>query len=47
MEVTYPQCAGLDIHKKTVVACSLVTIKAKKLEREIKTFTTMSQDLLA
>jgi hypothetical protein len=21
MEVIYPRCAGLDVHKKTVVAC--------------------------
>ena len=23
MEVLYPQCAGLDVHKNSVVACAL------------------------
>jgi transposase len=41
MEVTYPYCAGLDVHKKTVVAC-VMTPEG----RETKTFGTMTADLL-
>jgi transposase len=42
MEVTYERCAGLDIHKKTVVAC-VVTPEGQ----ETRTFGTMTRDLLA
>jgi transposase len=47
MEVTYSHCAGLDVHKKTVVACCIVPGMNPKDERQIRTFSTMSQDLLA
>lgn len=47
MEVTYTHCAGLDVHKKTVVACCLITTGGGKVQREIQTFSTMTQDLLA
>jgi transposase len=40
MEVVLERCAGLDVHKKTVVACAL-TPQGK----EIKTFGTMTADL--
>jgi hypothetical protein len=46
MEVTYTHCAGLDVHKKTVVACCLTVGTGGKVEREIRTFTTMTSDLL-
>jgi transposase len=46
MEVTYTHCAGLDVHKKTVVACCLTPGEGGKLEREIRTFSTMTSDLL-
>jgi transposase len=45
MEVTYPNCAGLDVHKKIVVGCCITTVD--KQECEIRTFGTMTQDLLA
>lgn len=47
MDVTYSHCAGLDVHKKTVVACCLVRGEDSKTERQTRTFSTMSQDLLA
>lgn len=47
MEVLYPRCAGLDVHKKTVVACRLQTHPNGRKEQEIRTFTTMTCDLLA
>lgn len=46
MEVLYSHCAGLDVHKKTVVACCLTPGPAGTLQREIRTFSTMTQDLL-
>ena len=42
MEVVYECCCGLDVHAKTVVAC-LVT----KGRKEIRTFATMTDELLA
>lgn len=41
MEVTYPRCAGLDVHKKLVVACVLTPEG-----RETRSFGTMTSDLL-
>lgn len=41
MEVVHKRCAGLDVHKKTVVACVL-TPEGK----EIRTFPTLTADLL-
>ncbi len=46
MEVTSPHCAGLDVHKKTVVACCLTIGSTGELRRELHTFGTMSADLL-
>lgn len=42
MEVLYQTCAGLDVHAKTVVAC--LNTRGKK---EVRTFSTMTDDLLA
>jgi transposase len=41
MQVMYERCAGLDVHKKTVVAC-VVTPDGQ----ETRTFSTMTIDLL-
>jgi transposase len=41
MRVLYDRCAGLDIHKRSVVAC-LLTPEGK----EVRTFGTMTRDLL-
>src|SRR5438094_427964 len=46
MEVIYPRCAGLDIHKKTVVACRIVPGPGGRPEKQIRTFGTMTADLL-
>ena len=45
MEVLHPNCAGLDVHKATVVACSRRMVAAK-VEREVRTFKTTTGDLL-
>jgi transposase len=47
MEVIYTHVAGLDVHKKTVVACCLTPGPTGKPHKEIRTFGTMTQDLLA
>jgi transposase len=47
MQVTYTHVAGLDVHKKTVVACILTPGSSPEPHKEIRTFGTMTQDLLA
>jgi transposase len=47
MEVVYPRCAGLDIHKKKVVACRIIPGPDGKPVKEIRTFGTMTCDVLA
>lgn len=47
MDVLYERCCGLDIHKKTVVACVIVPGARGKPEKTIRTFGTMTDALLA
>ena len=47
MQVVYTHCAGLDVHKKTVVACCLTPDPQGCWHRETRTFSTMTIDLLA
>jgi transposase len=47
MDVVYPRCSGLDVHKKTVVACVIVPGAKGKPQKTIRTFGTMTDDLLA
>ena len=42
MEVLYPRCAGLDVHKRTVVACVLTPGG-----KQVRTFGTVTGQLLA
>ncbi len=44
MEVLYAHCAGLDVHKDTVVACVRHMHEAT-VKREVRTFKTMTRDL--
>ncbi|MEZ4613047.1 MAG: IS110 family transposase [Caldilineaceae bacterium] len=46
MEIVYPRCAGLDVHKKTVVACR-VAPRGKQRHREVRSFGTTVRELLA
>jgi len=46
MEVLYARCCGLDVHKRTVVACLLTPGAGGKSARAIRTFGTMTEDLL-
>lgn len=46
MEVLYPHCAGLDVHKDTVVACVRHMVNGT-VKREVRTFKTTTTELLA
>ena len=47
MEVVYARCCGLDVHKKTVVACLLTPGEGGRPRKEVRRFETMTADLLA
>lgn len=47
MEVLHPRCCGLDVHKKTVMACVLTSEQGPEARRQVRQFGTMTQDLLA
>jgi transposase len=47
VEVLYSCCCGLDVHKKTVVACLLRAGVDSQRSQEVRTFGTMTDDLLA
>jgi transposase len=47
MDILVPCCAGLDVHKKTVVACLRCQQGNGKVRKEVRTFGTMTADLLA
>lgn len=47
MQIVYPRCCGLDVHKKTVVACLIVQEAAGRVTKETRTFGAMTEDLLA
>ena len=47
MDVLYERCCGLDVHQKTVVACVLVSSASGSPRKEVRTFGTMTEDLLA
>ena len=47
MDVVYPRWCGLDLHQRTVVACLLTPGPRAKPIKEVRTFGTMTDDLLA
>jgi transposase len=47
MEVLYPRCAGLDVHKATVVACVRRLETSGQVTRAVRTFGTQTRDLHA
>ena len=46
MKVIHERCAGLDVHKETVVACARVTTDGK-VKQEVRTFGTTTTELLS
>jgi transposase len=50
MDVVFTHCAGLDVHKKSVTACRLVSDSIGEHPEgvaELRTFGTMTRELLA
>ncbi len=47
MQVVHERCCGLDVHKKTVVACVLITRPDGTVHKTVRTFSTMTAGLLA
>lgn len=47
MQVVYRHCAGLDVHKKTVVACAITPKLAGGWQQEVRTFSTLTAGLLS
>ena len=46
MQVIYPRCCGLDVHKQTVVACLRLALDGKVV-KEVRTFDTTTASLMA
>lgn len=47
MDVLYDRCCGLDLHKRSITACRLTPGSDGRPSKEIRTFSTMTADLLA
>jgi transposase len=47
MQVVYERCCGLDVHKKSVTACVLLSAPDGTVTKKVRTFPTMTADLLA
>lgn len=47
MEIVYERCCGVDVHKKSVVACLIAPGPTGAPSKQVRTFGTMTADLLA
>lgn len=47
MRVLHERCCGLDIHKRFVVACLLATGPDGAVQKTVRSYSTMTADLLA
>jgi transposase len=47
MQVLNARCAGLDVHKRSVVACVMLSLPDGRVEKHSQSFGTMTPDLLA
>ena len=47
MEVVHRRCCGLDVHKKSVVACVVLSDPSGPPQREVRTFGTFTHEVLA
>jgi transposase len=47
MQVMYERCAGLDVHKKSVVACSIEPAEEGGWQKQTRRFGTMTDELLS
>ena len=46
MEILYANCAGLDVHKKTVKVCLLKRTSEGQLHKEFRTYLTVTEESL-
>jgi transposase len=46
MEILHTRCAGIDVHKKNVKVCLIITEENGKQKKEIRTYSTMTPQLL-
>ena len=46
MELRFPRCAGIDVHKRTAVACRIVLTDDGEWLRETRTYGTTTEELL-
>jgi transposase len=46
MDILHRRCAGLDVHKKSVTAAVILEDEKGAIRREVRTFGTMTEDLL-
>jgi len=47
IKVVYPNCAGLDVHKKFVTVCRLTVDRQSVVQKELREYSTMTADLQA
>jgi transposase len=47
LKTVYPNCAGLDVHKKFVTACRMTVDARGRSQAELREFSTMADDLEA
>lgn len=45
MNVKYERCCGIDVHKRSVTVCVVITNAAGQAEKETRVFETMTRDL--
>ena len=46
MDVIHQRCCGLDVHKKSVTACRIISIADGETQKEVRSFSTMTAGLL-
>jgi len=46
MNLVYERCAGLDVHKRNVLVCTITPDPSGHRHKERRTFSTMTPDLL-
>lgn len=47
LTIQHPRCAGLDVHKRQITVCRLTPGSGPELHSEVRTFGTLTRDLLA
>ena len=45
MDVLYPRCSGIDVHKRFVMACLSCVQANGQRSKEVRQFTTMTHDI--